>query len=180
MNTQEKLDLIYKDYEKTFKPHMGRSKFIPGTGSTTPVVVLVNTAPGVDEDKLGKPMAGPASQNLLSILDTVGINEEDVFFTNIVKFKTSHPDVYAMQSKLYLDRELDVLNPVFVGLCGLFPIRVFFPNVSSVRVVNGKLLRGRYVPLFQPTVSDRIPEKAYEVELGYRALSSLVDSLEEA
>jgi uracil-DNA glycosylase family 4 len=61
-------------------------KMIPPSGSLeTAKIVIVGEQPGKMEIKLGRPFVGPAGQELLSILHSLGINKNDCYFTNVIK-----------------------------------------------------------------------------------------------
>jgi len=159
--------------------------FVPGAGVLKPKVMLIGEAPGKIENAKTIPFVGPAGKELKIILEEVHIDSDnDVFFTNVVKYwprtkerRTRPPVEKEVQaSRKYLLEEIELVNPIFIGLCGRISIQAIFPNVESVRSQHGKLLHGRFVPLYHPAVVLYKPEKKEEVLIGYRVLRSLLDS----
>jgi DNA polymerase len=161
--------------------------FVPGSGVLKPKVMLIGEAPGRIENAKKIPFVGPAGQVLTEILHKVGIDPiDEVFFTNIVKYwprtserKTRTPSSKEIEdSKAYILEEIRIVEPIFVGLCGLTSIRCIFPNVPTVRSQHANLLNGRYVPLYHPAVVLYKQEKYDEILMGYRVLKSLIDAKE--
>jgi DNA polymerase len=64
-----------------------RETMVFATGNPDARLMLVGEAPGYEEEKKGEPFVGPAGQKLDIILKTMGISREDVYISNIVKFR---------------------------------------------------------------------------------------------
>lgn len=159
--------------------------FVPGAGVLDPKVMLIGEAPGKMENAKGKPFVGPAGKELSKILEEIEINSDnDTFFTNVVKYwpKTSSRSTRTptekeiRESSVYLKEEIAIVNPIIIGLCGRISITAIFPNVESVRSQNGKVLLGKYIPLYHPALILYKPEKKQEVLLGYKVLKATLDS----
>ena len=54
-------------------------------------IMLVGDAPRHQDEREGKPFAGPAGQKLTDILKTMGLTREEVYISNLVKFRPSAP-----------------------------------------------------------------------------------------
>jgi DNA polymerase len=54
-------------------------------------VMLVGEAPGYQEERERQPFVGPAGQKLNDILKAMGLSREEVYISNIVKFRPSTP-----------------------------------------------------------------------------------------
>ncbi len=57
------------------------------TGNPDARIMLVGEAPGYNEEKEGQPFVGPAGQKLNDILKAMGIAREEVYISNLVKFR---------------------------------------------------------------------------------------------
>lgn len=55
-------------------------------------IVFVGEAPGAEEEKQKKPFVGPAGQKLDQILKAMGLAREEVYISNIVKFRPKMGD----------------------------------------------------------------------------------------
>ncbi|MFM2198481.1 MAG: hypothetical protein RLZZ505_1913 [Verrucomicrobiota bacterium] len=68
-----------------------REKMVFATGNPDAAIMLVGEAPGYNEEKEGEPFVGPAGQKLNDILKAMGLKREDVYISNLVKFRPSLP-----------------------------------------------------------------------------------------
>lgn len=160
--------------------------FVPGTGILNPTAMLIGEAPGADENARCLPFVGKAGSQLHRILKEVEIDISSLYFTNIVKYwsrdsnrKPKPPASEQIEySKPYIEREIEIVNPAFVALCGLTSTRALYPNVVSMRQVAGKLIGRKYIPLYHPAVVLYKKEKYGEVLSGYKILSTLINTLE--
>jgi uracil-DNA glycosylase len=183
---QDRLKDLYKRYEEDPAFNHLRAddiNLVPGSGTTRPVAMLVGEAPGALENAKQAPFVGPAGKELAKILETVEINTTaDLYLTNVVKYWTRTPsrnvrpptDRELEDSKKYLLEEIEIINPLYVGLCGRNPTRTIFPNLGSIRSVVGKLLDKTYIPLYHPGVLLYKRDKKQEVIAGYRVFAELI------
>jgi DNA polymerase len=68
-----------------------RETMVFATGNPDARIMLVGEAPGYEEEKKREPFVGPAGQKLTDILKAMGIAREDVYISNIVKFRPATP-----------------------------------------------------------------------------------------
>jgi DNA polymerase len=68
-----------------------RETMVFATGNPEARVMLVGEAPGYQEEREREPFVGPAGQKLNDILKAMGISREEVYISNIVKFRPSTP-----------------------------------------------------------------------------------------
>ena len=118
---------------------------VPGEGCTAPRIVFVGEGPGQVEDETGKPLVGPAGQELNAALAAAKINREDCFLTNIVKCRppgNRDPlpnEIQACSSYLY--EQIKLLNPVLIVTLGSPALSWFFPTKRySITKVHGKII----------------------------------------
>ena len=64
-----------------------RETLVFATGNPDARLMLVGEAPGHEEEKKGEPFVGPAGQKLDGILRAMGLTRQDVYISNIVKFR---------------------------------------------------------------------------------------------
>ncbi len=62
------------------------------TGNPCAEIVFVGEAPGSEEEKQRKPFVGPAGQKLDQIVKAMGLSREQVYISNIVKFRPKMGD----------------------------------------------------------------------------------------
>lgn len=68
-----------------------RETMVFAVGNPDAKLMLVGEAPGFQEEKEREPFVGPAGQKLNDILKAMGIAREDVYISNIVKFRPATP-----------------------------------------------------------------------------------------
>ena len=68
-----------------------RETMVFATGNPEARVMLVGEAPGYQEEREREPFVGPAGQKLNDILKAMGISREEVYISNIVKFRPATP-----------------------------------------------------------------------------------------
>jgi uracil-DNA glycosylase len=61
--------------------------FVPATGPSNAKLAIIGEAPGGEEERLLTPFVGPTGKIVDSILGELGINRNEVYFTNVVKVR---------------------------------------------------------------------------------------------
>ncbi|MBI2776061.1 MAG: uracil-DNA glycosylase [Chloroflexi bacterium] len=112
--------------------HEGRTRAVPGEGHPDTEVVFVGEAPGMNEDRQGRPFVGRAGDLLVRFLGTIGWRRDDVFITNVVKCRPPdnrdpEPDEIAA-CRPYLERQLQALDPALIVTLGRHSMGRFIPN----------------------------------------------------
>ncbi len=101
------------------------------SGNPLADIMFVGEAPGAEEEKLKKPFVGPAGQKLEQILKAMGLRREEVYISNIVKFRPKkgdgrfqgssnrppQPDEMAASLK-YIRAEIGVVRPKVIVALG--------------------------------------------------------------
>ena len=65
----------------------GATQLVFGSGNPDADLVFVGEAPGKNEDLQGKPFVGASGKLLDEMLDSISLSREDVYITNIVKYR---------------------------------------------------------------------------------------------
>lgn len=68
-----------------------RETMVFSTGNPDARIMLVGEAPGYEEERKREPFVGPAGQKLTDILKAMGLAREEVYISNIVKFRPATP-----------------------------------------------------------------------------------------
>jgi DNA polymerase len=109
-----------------------RETIVFATGNPLADVMFIGEAPGAEEEKQKKPFVGPAGQKLMQIIGAMGLSRDDVYISNIVKFRPKKgdgrfqgssnrkPDQAEMASCIsFIRAEIEVVQPkVIVALGG--------------------------------------------------------------
>lgn len=156
---------------------------VPGRGPLNPNIMLVGESPGAIENANRQPFVGRAGNNLTNILTDVGIDPYTVYMTNVVKYwpRPSVPGAkrYLTKeeveaSREYLQEEIEIVDPLVVGLCGRFAIQAIYPEKTEVFADHGDLLDGRFVCLYHPAVLSYDKTKKDLLLRGYGKLATYI------
>ena len=119
-------------------------KIVNGEGILNPKIAIVGEAPGEIEEALGRPFMGPSGKLLNSVLDEFGIDRDECYITNVVKFRpegnrTPTEDEIDKWRPL-LQQELLIVNPKFVICLGATAMKAISgANHAKITEHRGKL-----------------------------------------
>lgn len=109
-----------------------------GEGNPRASVVFIGEAPGQREDELGRPFVGPAGEFLNELLASIGLKREQVYITNIVKYRPPGNRDPSPEEKAaclpWVKLELAVIKPKVIVALGKHALHEFFPNLPISRV----------------------------------------------
>ena len=139
------LDEIYSKYQSLNLAGLNGSseKFVPGDGPCPAKLMIIGEAPGEQEDIIGLPFQGPSGRLLNRLLENAGSKREEVFVTNIFKYRppenrTPFPSEI-IPSLPCLSAEIKCVDPEVIILAGRTATQAVFP-AKSVRQLRGKLI----------------------------------------
>lgn len=137
---QTKLDQLRADIiDNAVCPELASfaSQLVMGDGNISADIVFVGEAPGKKEDELGLPFVGASGKFLNKMLSSVDMNRDDVFITNIVKYRPPNNRDPSPDEKAafwpYLLRQLDIINPKVVITLGRHSGSAFIPDLVISR-----------------------------------------------
>ncbi len=150
--------------------YKGTRNGVPGEGNPEAEVMLVGEGPGYNEDKQGRPFVGPAGHFLNELLAAAGLDRSSVFITNVVKHRPPEnrdplPDEMTACS-VYLDRQIEAINPKVIVTLGRFSMAKFFPGAKisqihgQAKLQNGHMVVAMYHPaaaLHQAALKQTVP-----------------------
>lgn len=133
------LDRLYREYQECVDqrfPDTLPHEFVWGFGSPDSPVMLVGEAPGKDEVLQGRPFVGKAGKMLTAFLEGAGLNREDLFISNTMKYRLSKEGARSgtlvnrparreeiLFSSEYLRREAEIIHPKAVVTLGNVPLK---------------------------------------------------------
>ncbi len=123
---------IEKD-DPTPELRAGATQLVFGDGSPDADVVFIGEAPGKNEDEQGKPFVGAAGKFLNEMLAMVNLKREDIYITNIVKYRPpNNRDPLPAEKKAflpYLQQQLEIIQPKIVATLGRHSLNCFLPEL---------------------------------------------------
>jgi len=120
---------------------------VPGTGSADANIIFIGEAPGKKEDELGEPFVGAAGKFLNEMLSEIKMSREDVYITNIVKYRPPNNRDPLPQEVVdcwtWLLEQINFIEPKLIVFLGRHALNRFFPG-EQISKVHGKLLKKKF------------------------------------
>jgi DNA polymerase len=103
-------------------------------------IVFIGEAPGSNEDKQGKPFVGVAGKLLDQLLKSIGLTREDVYVTNVVKYRPPNNREPLPEEKeacrVWVNAELLFIKPKVIIPLGRHALERFLPD-QKISLVHG-------------------------------------------
>lgn len=114
-----------------------------GEGPEPCPLMFIGEAPGAVEEREGRPFVGPSGQKLREAIQAVGVDDEEVYITNVYKHRppgNRNPTDQELDEHLgHLIEELDRVRPDGILLLGRVAAREFFgESFKSVGQTRGE------------------------------------------
>ena len=148
----------------------GATQLVFGDGNPEAELVFIGEAPGKNEDVQGIPFVGAAGKFLNEMLEMIDLKREDVYITNIVKYRPpNNRDPYPDEKKAflpYLQSQLEAIQPKIVVTLGRHGLNCFLPDLQisqvhgqpkrvklSLKAKSDDSLQVVILPLFHPAAA---------------------------
>jgi uracil-DNA glycosylase family 4 len=155
---------------KRCKLHRTRRTIVFGEGNKKAKLMIIGEGPGYDEDVQGMPFVGKAGQLLTKILQSISLQREEVYITNIVKCRppqNRNPEPDEIQSCTpFLMKQIDVIRPKIICALGTFSAQTLLKTNTKITALRGRFyeMAGiKVLPTYHPAYLLRNPDKKREV-----------------
>jgi len=167
MDKKEKLEILKKEMENdnSLPLRKGATNLVFGEGNPDTEMLFIGEGPGYWEDQKGIPFVGNAGTLLNKLLQSIKVNREDVFVTNVVCFRPPNnrdplpEEINAF--KPYIDKIIDIVDPKIIITLGRFSMAKFIPNVF-ISSVHGSVNNIKWndkdkvvIPMYHPAAALR-------------------------
>jgi len=165
-----------------------------GQGSHDADIMFIGEAPGENEAKRGIPFCGASGRVLDQMLESIGVNREEVYITNIVKDRPpKNRDPRAEEIELYapfLDQQIDIIQPRVIATLGRFSmefiLKKFDLPIGKISQLHGTRIQAQasygtidVVPLFHPAVALYRGDKKQELMDDFQILKAETEATPE-
>lgn len=164
------------DLAKTSNPVLGE-------GNPHAQIMFIGEAPGEQEDKLGRPFVGPAGKFLDELLGTIGLKREDVYISNVMKFRPpGNRDPLPEEKEAclpWLQAEIALIKPKVLVPLGRHALTQFFSklNISAAHGKAQRLTDGIHVfPIYHPAAALHNPGLKQALYDDFAALKVFLDA----
>lgn len=126
-----------------------------GDGNPQAKVMIIGEAPGADEDRIGKPFVGRSGQLLTRMLQSIGLQREECFISNILPWRPpgnrTPTDSEIAVCLPFLRRQIELVAPQVILLLGGSAANAVLNNADSISALRGhfidySLSTGRKIP----------------------------------
>lgn len=166
MDKSEKLKSLNEKWMAECKCELKKTAIqaVPGVGSANAEIVFIGEAPGRSEDQKGEPFVGAAGKFLNEMLGLINLKREDIYITNIVKYRPPNNRDPLPEEKAacreWLLKELEIISPKLIIFLGRHAMNNFFPDLQ-ISGAHGKLLIKQFkgmsakyfFPLYHPAAA---------------------------
>ena len=166
MDKTQKLENLHKKWIAECQCELKKTatQAVPGVGNAEAEIVFIGEAPGKSEDEKGEPFVGAAGKFLDEMLAEIKLRRENIYITNIVKYRPPNnrdplPEEKA-SCREWLLEELKIISPKLIIFLGRHAMNNFFPD-QQISGAHGKLLikpfKGMstryFFPLYHPAAA---------------------------
>lgn len=166
MSKKERLNELNKYWQENCKCGLRKTatQAVFGDGNPESEIVFIGEAPGKKEDEQGIPFVGSAGKFLSEMLENIGMKREDIYITNIVKYRPpNNRDPLPEEKELcneWLINEVKIISPKLIIFLGRHSMARFFPT-EKISEIHGKLLiknteefgKQAFMPLYHPAAA---------------------------
>lgn len=134
-----------------------RETMVFATGNPDASIMLVGEAPGHEEERKQEPFVGPAGKKLDDILRAMGLSRQDVYISNIVKFRPAtlrqttnnrKPDAAEIASCLpFVRAEVGIVRPSCIIALGATAAEGLLAKTIPVAAMRGSWHEFEGVPV---------------------------------
>lgn len=145
MEKAQELQNLHKKWMEECKCELKKTatQAVPGVGSPDAEIIFIGEAPGKSEDEMGIPFVGAAGKFLDEMLAVISLKREEIYITNIVKYRPPNnrdPEPSEKAScREWLLEELKIISPKLIIFLGRHAMNNFFPDLQ-ISGAHGKLL----------------------------------------
>jgi uracil-DNA glycosylase family 4 len=137
----------------------GRNLVVPGEGPEDAEIMFIGEAPGLNEDKQGRPFVGAAGGFLNELLRSINLERSQVYIANVIKCRPQNnrdprPDEID-NCNAWLERQIEIIQPRLIVTLGRFSLARFFPGNSIGRVHGTSYQRDgvTYFAMYHPAAA---------------------------
>ncbi len=133
------MELTLPDLQSALKEWKGcplseTANAVLGEGNPHAEIMFIGEAPGQKEDELGRPFVGAAGKFLDELLSSIGLKREDVYISNVVKYRPpSNRDPTPEEKEQcmpWLKLEISLVKPKVIVPLGRHALGHFYTKLS--------------------------------------------------
>jgi len=123
-----------------------------GEGPRTPRLMLIGEAPGEQESLQGRPFVGKAGKNLDHFLQLAGLKRDEIYISNVVKYRPTKAGKTGRISNRpptreeialfapWLIREIELVAPQMIATLGNVPLKALTDSKATIGQMHGRVI----------------------------------------
>ncbi len=156
-----------------------------GEGNPHATVMFIGEAPGQKEDELKRPFVGASGNFLNELLGNIGLKREDVYISNVVKYRPPEnrdPEpIEKEQCMPWLMLEIALVQPRVIVTLGRHSLGHFFPE-KTITESHGKPFKlsdsMTLFPIYHPAAALHNGGLRSSLVSDFQALGAFLASIE--
>jgi uracil-DNA glycosylase family 4 len=166
-----------------------------GSGNSNAKIIIIGEAPGSNEDDTGIPFTGNSGEQLLKHLKYAGIKEDNIYKTNVLKYRPPNnrdPEFSEIERhSRFLLRQIEIINPDVIVTMGNYSTKLvlsqfdvrkmaLIPGITKLRGKTKEVLlntqKFKVLPMFHPAVLlyDKTGAKEVLFNEDFKTLAKLI------
>ncbi len=170
-----------------------RNNYFPviGQGSHHADIMFIGEAPGKNEAETGRPFCGASGRVLDELLESIELDRQDVYVTNIVKDRPpNNRDPLKTEIDLYapfLERQIGIIQPKVIATLGRFSMEFIlrrfgaFQANQKISQLHGQVIKVRtaygrasVVPQYHPAAALYNASQRETLEKDFQVLKQFI------
>ena len=172
---------------------LSENNLVFGKGNSIADIMFIGEAPGAKEDKLGEPFVGAAGKELDKLLESVGLSIDDIYITNILKYRPENnrnPTLLEIETHTpFLLKQIEIIKPKIICTLGNYASKFVLScfnvkkmkKVEGISKIHGKLQEISYdkitvkvLPLYHPAAMLYNPKLRSVLKNDFLLLKKLI------
>ncbi|HAL45590.1 MAG: hypothetical protein A2Y12_13780 [Planctomycetes bacterium GWF2_42_9] len=162
-----------------------RLNAVPGEGAVNPKIFFLGEAPGINEDRTGKPFVGKSGKYLDELFADIGILRNEVYITSSVKCRPPKnrrplPNELKICRLNWLDKQLMIINPKLIVMLGKVALLQLTNRTDNLTQVHGEIFTyhsSQCLITFHPASAMRFPKIDILMKQDFQKLKLLLEKL---
>jgi len=175
-------------YEERIK---SKAFAVIGEGNHYAKIMFIGEAPGKNEAETGKPFCGTSGKVLDELFESVSIERQSVYITNIVKDRPPGnrdplPEEIAIYAP-FLDKQITIIQPLLIATLGRFSTNYVMrkfgleKQIEPISQIHGRIFEAtteygkiKILPLYHPAVAVYNRTKFKVLEKDFKLLRKFI------
>lgn len=181
MTKDQQLQNVASEIAKCKICKIGKSGLaVSGEGNSDAEIMFVGEAPGKEEAKVGRPFIGRSGKLLRSLINEVGLREEDVYITSPVKYLPNRGTPTSediLHGKVHFDKQIEIIDPKIIVLLGRVAAEAVLGEKLQVMKEHGKIIERnsrKYFLTIHPAAAIRFVKNKAIIKKDFEFLKSVV------